>query len=111
MSKSLKIIPLDGNATPPLEMPERFRLEVVYFMSPEDSQNAPKLGPNEYWIEPQNVDRWLDDGCFSVVSLVEAESVDAFELSEVPDRLLDRLQKFPITKVQIFMSSIPALPA
>ena len=101
MSKSLKIIPLDGNATPPLEMPERFRLEVVYFMTPDDSPNAPKLGPNEYWIEPQNVDRWLDDGCFSVVSPLDAESVAEIELSEDHERWLEWLKKFQITKVQI----------
>ena len=80
-------------------------------MTPDDSQNAPKLGPNEYWIEPQNVDRWLDDGCFSVVSPLDAESVAEIELSEDHERWLEWLKKFQITKVPIVRPELQALLA
>lgn len=101
MSKSIRVLALDGQPTEPLEMPERFRLEVVYFMTPEDAPGAPKLGPGEYWIEPQNVVNWLDEGCFSVVSPLDAESVAEIELSEEHERWLEWLRKYNITRVRI----------
>jgi hypothetical protein len=82
-------------------MPERFRLEIVYFMTPGDAPGAPKLGPNEYWIEPANVNRWLEEGCFSVVSPLDAESVAEIELTEDQERWLEWLKKYAISQVQI----------
>ncbi|MFM8571455.1 MAG: hypothetical protein ACKOAU_07655 [Pirellula sp.] len=101
MSKTIQVLGLDGMPSEPLEMPEKFRLEVVYFMTPEDSPGAPKLGPNEYWIEPRNVQKWLDEGCFSVVSPLDAESVAEIELSEEHERWLEWLKKNQITRVRI----------
>lgn len=101
MSRSVRVVPLDGQPTATIEMPERFRLEVVYFMTPGDATGAPELGPGEYWIEPQNVERWLDDGCFSVVSPLDAESVAEIELSEEHERWLEWLKKNQITRVRI----------
>lgn len=101
MSKSIQVLALDGQTTEPIQMPERFRLEVVYFMTPGDAPLAPKLGPNEYWIEPQNVQKWLEEGCFSVVSPLDAESVAEIELSEEHERWLEWLKKNQITRVRI----------
>lgn len=101
MSKSIHVLALDGLPSSPIEMRERFRLEVVYFMTPGDAPGAPKLGPNEYWIESQNVQKWLEDGCFSVVSPLDAESVAEIELSEEHERWLEWLKKNQITHIRI----------
>ena len=84
-----------------IEMPERFRLEIVYFMTPNDRPGAPSLGANEYWIEPENVERWLDDGCFSVVSPLDAEAVAEIELTEEQERWLEWLKRNKITRVRL----------
>jgi hypothetical protein len=70
-------------------------------MTPGDAPGAPKLGPNEYWIEPANVNRWLEEGCFSVVSPLDAESVAEIELTEDQERWLEWLKKYAISQVQI----------
>lgn len=101
MSKTIRVLPLDGRPCEPMEMPERFRLEVVYFMTPQDAPGAPKLGISEYWIEPQNVHKWLEDGCFSVVSPLDAHSVAEIELSEEHERWLEWLKNYQITQVRI----------
>lgn len=101
MSKTIQVLALDGKPTEPIDMPDRFRLEVVYFMTPGDAPGAPKLGLNEYWIEPQNVHKWLDEGCFSVVSPLDAHSVAEIELSEEHERWLEWLKSNQITRVRI----------
>lgn len=101
MKKTIQVQALDGQATESMEMPDRFRLEVVYFMTPGDAPGAPKLAPGEYWIEPANVEKWLDDGCFSVVSPLDAESVAEIELREEHERWLEWLRKNQITRVRI----------
>jgi hypothetical protein len=101
LAKTILIRAVDRDALPPLEMPERFRLEIVYFMTPGDTPGAPKLGPHEYWIEPSNVDRWLDDGGFSVVSPLDAESVAEIELTEDQERWLEWMKRHGIFHVRV----------
>jgi hypothetical protein len=101
MKKTIRVQALDGKPNETLEMPDRFRLEVVYFMTPEDAPQGNSLGGAEYWIEPDNVEKWLEDGCFSVVSPLDAESVAEIELSEEHERWLEWLRKNQITRVRI----------
>lgn len=85
----------------PLEMPERFRLDVVYFMTPGDHAGAPALVATEYWIESENIDRWLDDGGFSVVSPLDAETVAEIDLSEDQERWLEWMKKNNLTHIRV----------
>jgi len=85
----------------PLEMPDRFRLEVVYFMTPGDHAGAPTLVANEYWIESENIDRWLDDGGFSVVSPLDAETVAEIDLTEDQERWLEWMKKNKLTHIRV----------
>ncbi len=98
---TIRIRAVDRDDVAPLEMPERFRREVVYFMTPADGPDAPMLGPNEYWIEPDNIARWLDDGVFSVVSPLDAEAVAEIELSEDQERWLEWLQQYGLSRIRI----------
>jgi hypothetical protein len=84
-----------------LEMPERFRREVVYFMTPTDPSSGPQLGPNEYWIEPHRIDQWLTDGVFTVVSPLDAESVAEIELSEDQERWLEWMQAHGLSLIRL----------
>lgn len=101
MSPTILIRPVGREDIPPLVMPERFRLEIVYFITPGDAAGAPILGKNEYWIEPKFVDRWLDDGVFSVVSPLDAESVAEIELTEDQERWLEWMKRHGIQHVRV----------
>ncbi|MFN9987624.1 MAG: hypothetical protein ACK52S_18900 [Pirellula sp.] len=64
MAKKVLVHAVGRSDVEPLEMPERFRLEVVYFMTPGDHTGAPALNANEFWIESENIDRLLVVGVF-----------------------------------------------
>ncbi len=67
---------------PPYLMPDRFRLDVAYFMTPGDHAGAPTLGPNEYWVREQDARQWLENLSVSVVSPLDAQHAAEFELTE-----------------------------
>jgi hypothetical protein len=66
----------------PYSMPDRFRLDVAYFMTPGDRAGAPTLGRNEYWIRLDDAREWLDDLVVPVVSPLDAEHQAEIELTE-----------------------------
>lgn len=87
----IKIIAVGRPEVPPIEMPDRFRLEVVYFMTPGDHPKAPKLSTDEYWIRAEEASQWLDDGVVSIVSPLAAEATADIELTEYHERWLEWL--------------------
>ncbi len=88
----MKIVSVDRPEAPPLDMPERFRTEVVYFMTPAGSRAAPAtLAADEYWIDLAEARVWLDDLEFSIMSPLDAESVARIELSDDHERFLEWL--------------------
>lgn len=66
----------------PLEMPARFKMEVVYFMTPGGDEGVPKLGANEYWIRRDEAMKWLDELVVYVVSPLDARAKAEIELTE-----------------------------
>lgn len=97
----VRVIASDRPELAPFEMPDRFRREVVYFMSPGDLPGAPSLTKNQYWIKTEDIDRWLADGEFQLVSPLDAESVAEIELSEEQEQWLEWMSKNQITKIEI----------
>ena len=91
--------------TPPdvgsIEMPDRFRKEIVYFMSPTDCEGAPTCGKNQYWIPLENSREWLEDGVFSLVSPLDAESKAEIELTEDQERWLEWMVKNGVTVIEL----------
>ena len=96
-----QIIPLDAPGILPLAMPERFRREIVYFMTPADRAGAPTCGNQEYWIRLEDSKKWLDDGFFTLVSPLDAESVAEIELSEDQERWLEWMVQNQISHVRV----------
>ncbi len=95
------VIPLDQPDVAPLKMPDRFRKEIVYFMSPAEGAGAPTLGKDEYWIRLEDAKKWLDEGGFSLVSPLDAESVAEIELSEDQEIWLEWMVKNNICTVKM----------
>jgi hypothetical protein len=98
----MKITAIDKPDAPPLEMPSRFRMEVVYFMTPAGSHTAPAaLGPDEYWIDAAEAKVWLDDLVISIMSPLDASSKADIELSDDHERFLEWLVKHDVQHVRL----------
>jgi hypothetical protein len=97
----IQIQALNGSANGPIAMPDRFRLEIVYFMTPCDRPGAPACGPHEYWILPSDAQKWLDEGVFTLVSPLDAESVAEIEITEDQERWLEWLVTHQISHVRL----------
>ncbi len=67
---------------PPFAMPDRFRTDVAYFMTPAGEHGVPKLPSGEYWIRRADADRWLADGVLSLVSPLDSLNQTEIELTE-----------------------------
>ena len=85
----------------PLEMPERFRREIVYFMTPAGEHGAPELGPDEYWISREDAKQWLEDLVVRVVSPLDAEAKAEIELTEEQEAWLEWLVKHDVQRVRL----------
>jgi hypothetical protein len=87
---------------PPLEMPDRFRMEIPFFMTPPGERGAPpKLGENEYWIELDDARRWLDEMVVYVVSPLDAENQAEIELTEYHEAFLQWLVTHNVQHVKL----------
>lgn len=98
----MKVIPLDRPELPPLEMPARFRTEIVYFMTPPGYGGAPAdLQSNEYWIDAAEAQTWLDELVVYVVSPLDAENQAEIGLSEDHERWLAWMVEHGIQRVRL----------
>ena len=86
---------------PPLAMPDRFRMEIVYFMTPGDGDSIPELPEKEYWIRLEDAKRWLDELVVRVISPLAAEAVAEIELSEDHERWLEWMVENEVEHVRI----------
>jgi hypothetical protein len=103
MGKTLmKINAVDQPGVPPLEMPDRFRMEIVYFMTPPGEGGAPAaLGDNEYWIRLDDARRWLDELVVYVVSPLDAENQAEIELTEYHESFVQWLVTHGVQHVKV----------
>jgi hypothetical protein len=97
----VKIYPVGRDDLAPLEAPERFAMEIVYFMTPQDAKSEHPIGPGEYWIDRKDIDRWLEDGCFRIVSPLDAQVQAEIELTEFQEQWLEWMQQHQIEQVRL----------
>jgi hypothetical protein len=98
----MRLISLDRPAAPPLALPDRFRMEIVYFMTPPGERGAPAdLKENEYWITLEEAHRWLDEQVVYVVSPLDAENQAEIELTEYHEAFLQWLVDHNIQHVKL----------
>jgi hypothetical protein len=83
-------------------MSQRFRTEIVYFMTPQSTRSAPAtLGANEYWIALDDARRWLDELVVLVVSPLDSASKAEIELSEEHEAWLEWMVRNNIQHVRL----------
>ena len=98
----MKIIAVNKPELPPLEMPSRFRTEIVFFMTPPGVRGAPaELGPSEYWIELDEAKKWLEELVVYVVSPLDAQNQAEIELTEDHERWLQWLVDNGVQRVRV----------
>ena len=92
---------VDRPELPPLKMPDRFRTDIAYFMSPGGEHGIPKLSPGEYWIRREEAANWLADGVLSVVSPLDGANRTEIELSEEQENWLRWMVTNGIERVRV----------
>jgi hypothetical protein len=85
----------------PVEMPARFRHDVAYFMTPPGEKGAPAMPHGEYWIDPADARRWLDEGVLLVYSPLDSEKQAELEITEEQERWLEWLVANGIQHVRL----------
>ncbi|HEV7282104.1 MAG TPA: hypothetical protein VGN57_18015 [Pirellulaceae bacterium] len=83
----MKIFAADRPDVPPLEMPERFRTEIVYFAAASDAAPPPPLAPGEYYIPQASAAEFLDTLVIEIISPLAAAAAEV-DVSEDQERWL-----------------------
>jgi len=91
---------------PVFTMPDRFRHEITYFMTPAGEQGVPQLGTGEYWIRLSDARTYLDDGVVRIVSPLDSDSKAEIELSEEQEMWLEWMLAHAIEHVRVERSAI-----
>ena len=73
----------------PFRMPDRFRHEVTYFMTPAGQEGAPKLSAGEYWVRLADARTFLEEGVVRLVSPLDSASKAEIGLSEEQEAWLE----------------------
>jgi hypothetical protein len=93
---------VDQPTAPPLVLPDRFRMEIPFFMTPPGERGAPAdLQEGEYWIDSGEARTWLDDGVVYVVSPLDAENQAEIELTEYHEAFLQWLLAHNVRRVRL----------
>ena len=95
------LTPLDRPSVAPRPISERLRGQLVYFGLASNSPGVPTLGEAEYWFDPFEVSRWLDDGVISLISPLDTANMTEVELSEEQESFLTWLKKEDVKHVRV----------
>jgi hypothetical protein len=95
------IYAVDKPELPPFSMPERFRHEITYFMTPPGAQGVPNLSAGEYWVQLGDARNCLADGVVRIVSPLDSDSKAEIELSEEQEAWLEWMVAHEIEHVRI----------
>jgi hypothetical protein len=88
---SFRITSVDNPAATTLDISERMRSQLVYFITPPDAPHVPPLEADDYWIVTDNATQWLEEGVFEVVSPLDSDNKTTIELSEEQEILFEWL--------------------
>ena len=86
---------------PPVAMPDRFRHDVSYFITPAGDPGVPPLAPGEYFIRQSDARRWLEDLVIEVVSPLDSATKAEVELTEDQEAWLEWLVAHEVEHIRI----------
>ena len=91
-----RLVPLDRPEVPPRPISARLRSQLVYFAAPGNP-----LTEGEHRFDPAEVERWLDEGVFYLVSPLDTANTTEIELTEEQEDLLGWLHANRVMHVRI----------
>lgn len=97
----MKVVAVDRPEVPSLEMPERFKFQIVYFMTPSGEHGAPVLSPGEYWIRLDEARGWLEELVVRVISPLDSASQAEIELTDEQEGWLEWLVTNRVERVRL----------
>ncbi|MFN0056249.1 MAG: hypothetical protein ACKV0T_29230 [Planctomycetales bacterium] len=86
---------------PPFRMPDRFRHEITFFMTPGGDHGVPKLSSGEYWIRRCDAQTCFDDGEVRIVSPLDSDSQAELELTEEQEAWLEWMLQHGVEHVRV----------
>lgn len=92
---------LDREGVPPREISPRLRTQLNYFASVPAAAEVPTLGESEFWFDPGEVRKWVDDGVFYLVSPLDTANTTEVELSEEQEDFLGWLLAQNVRHVRV----------
>ena len=97
----LTLVPIDRPGVAARPISPRLRSQLVYFVASAGSEGVPPLGEGEYWFRPDEVDRWIDEGVFYLVSPLDTANMTEVEISEEQESLLLWLRDQGVCHVRV----------
>jgi len=82
-------------------MPDRFRHDVTYFMTPPGDHGVPALPKGHYWIRIADARRWLYDLVVLVVSPLDSASKSEIELTEEQEAWLEWMVAHEVEHIRL----------
>ena len=97
----MRVIAVDRPELAPLEMPERFKRDIAYFMTPPGEQGVPPLPAGEYWVRLEDARRWLDDGVLSLVSPLDSQHQTEAEITDEQQAWLEWMVAHNVERLRL----------
>ncbi len=82
-------------------MPDRFRHDIAYFMSPPGEGEVPELPVGEFWIGHEDARRWLDDLVFELISPLDSQNVAEVEITDEQEAFFEWLLEHNVHRVRL----------
>lgn len=86
---------------PPFQMPDRFRHEITFFITPGGEHGLAKLPPGEYWVRLEDSRTYLNEGVICIVSPLDGENKTEMEISEDQENWLEWMTAHEIDHVRL----------
>ena len=97
----MKVYSVDRSDVPPIDMPDRFRHDIAYFMAPSGEGDVPDLPDGEFWIRTADAERWLDDLVFEIISPLDSQNVAEVEITDEQEAFFEWLIKHRVNHVRL----------
>lgn len=98
---SFRVTSVDKPAAPPIDISERMRSQLVYFITPSDAPHVPPLEANDYWIDTDHATQWLEEGVFELVSPLDSENTTTIELSDEQEVFFEWLVTYQVQHIRL----------
>lgn len=95
------VYPVDKPEIAPLQMPDRFRQEITFFMTMDGENGIPKLPRGEYWVNLADAKSFLDEGVVRIVSPLDSDNHTEIEISEEQEYWLEWMTANSIEHVRL----------